>query len=797
MGVVYKARQPGLKRIVALKMILSGAHAGEEELQRFRAEAEAIARLQHPNIVQVFEIGEDQNLPFFSMEFVEGTSLAGQIAATPQPPTEAARIVQQLATALQCAHEKNIIHRDVKPSNVLVARDGTPKLTDFGLSKILEEHSGRTHSGAIIGTPSYMAPEQADGRTTDIGPHSDVYSLGAVLYELLTGRAPFKAGSVFDTLHQVRTMEPVAPILFAPSVPRDLETICLKCLQKEPRRRYESARALAEDLGRFLAGEPIRARPVSAPERLWRWCRRNPRVAVLSALVVCAVCAWAITSSVLAVIIQREKDSAENARREAVQNATRAEENAALARANEITAKANADRALKNAQVAQREHQLIVTRMLRLGEGLQNRLSARRMGLGPEMRAVRADLLKLLRETVLALGRDLENADVSSFALASAHQQLGDLLVRIGLGEQALDQFRKSRDLIQKVVDAQPENDKARANLAVMLTRIGDAALDLQGDAAGALKAYRDAYELLKEIAGRPRSGDYKAVDLKRLMSGADVHLGTAYLALGDPGAAAGCFEESLTFRQFWREQEPRSVPAESYLSESHMWLGITAARLGDIKKANRHFEKGVEICESLIKRFPEDISIRADLAAIAGNHGDVQFRFGQTEDAAKSYQKSRENLLVVLNRNTEDTAHQALTALTHERLSALALKQNNPEEAARRAQEALKIREDACLIEPNNQTWRAAHALALARAGKTVDAGKITDDMCLRNPKSAALLLQAARSYAVCVRHETDPTKQRQLIEKALKALQAARAAGWKDTWLIETDPDLAPVRK
>jgi tetratricopeptide (TPR) repeat protein len=413
------------------------------------------------------------------------------------------------------------------------------------------------------------------------------------------------------------------------------------------------------------------------------------------------------------------------------------------------------------------------------------------------MRAVRADLLKLLRETVLALGKDLEKDDVSPFAMASAHQQLGDLLVRIGLGEQALEQFRKARDLIQKVVDAQPNNDTARANLSVMLTRIGTAALDLQGDAQSALKSYREAYELLKEIAEHPRSGDYKVVDLKRLMSGADVHLGTAYLALGEPGAAASCFEESLAFRQFWREQEPKNVPAESYLSESHMWLGITAARRGDMKKANAHFEKSLEICESLIKRFPQDTSFKADLAAIAGHFGDVELRFGQTDDAAKSYQKSRENLLVVLNRNVEDTAHQALTALTHERLAALALKQNNQAEAARRFQEALKIREDACQIEPNNQTWQAAHALALARVGKTAEAGKIADGLCQRTPKSAELLLQAARSYAVCLRHETDPTKQRQLIEKALKALQDVLATGWKDDRLIETDPDLAPVRK
>jgi serine/threonine-protein kinase len=810
MGIVYKARQPGLKRIVALKMILSGDFAGEGEMRRFRAEAEVIGRLHHPNIVQIYEIGEDEGRPFFSMEFVDGTSLAKKIAATPQPPRDAARITQLLATALHSAHLKSIVHRDVKPANVLLAPDGTPKLTDFGLAKTLEEQSGQTHSGAILGTPSYMAPEQAEGRINDIGPHSDIYSLGAVLYELLTGRAPFKAASVFDTLNQVRTMEPVAPVQFAPTIPRDLETICLKCLQKDPRRRYESASALADDLGRFLAGETILARPISQPERLWRWCRRNPRVAVLSGLVVLALCAWATTTSILALSLKREKDNTELARREAEQQANRAEENARLARENEDTAKKNAERAEKNAeraqknaeraeknaQLAQREHQQVVTRLLRLADQLQNRLSARRMGSNPEMRSVREDLLKLLRETVLALGKDLEKADVSSFAMAYTHQQLGDLFVRIGLGSEALQQFQKAHDLVKQVVDAQPNNDTARANLSVMLMRIGEASLELQGDARSALKSYQAAYDLLKEIAEHPRSGSYTVADLKRLMSGGDVHLGKAYLALGELPAASQRFEESATFRQEWRKLEPLSVPAESYLCESFMWLGITAGRVGNSKKASLQFDKSLEICESLVRRFPKDISFKADLATLFGHIGDSQLLSGLIDDAAKSYQKSKDHLLVVLNANTEDTSHQSLTALTHERLAALAIKQKNADEAKRRFQEALKIRDDMCQIEPNNQTWRAAYTLALARVGKTVEAIKFADELCARAPRSASLLLQAARCYAVCGQFETDDNKKRQLTEKVLNALRGVIEVGWKDARLIDTDPELAAVR-
>jgi hypothetical protein len=279
MGVVYKARDTRLGRVVALKMVRGGAHAGEEELARFRAEAEVVARLQHPNIVQIHEIGEADGHPFFSLEFCPGGNLADKLAGTPLPPREAARLVETLARAMQAAHEAGIIHRDLKPANVLLLADGTPKITDFGLAKKLDGAPGQTASGAIMGTPSYMAPEQAGGKTREVGPAADVYALGAILYELLVGRPPFKAATTAETLLQVLSEEPVAPGRLQPKLPRDLETVCLKCLHKESRKRYPSAVALAEDLQRFQAGKPTQARPMGTVERGWRWCRRNPAVA--------------------------------------------------------------------------------------------------------------------------------------------------------------------------------------------------------------------------------------------------------------------------------------------------------------------------------------------------------------------------------------------------------------------------------------------------------------------------------------------------------------------------------------
>jgi WD40 repeat protein len=285
MGVVYKARQVRLNRPCALKMILAGAHATPEAAARFLAEAEAIARLQHPHIVQIHHIGEADGLPFFELEFVPGGSLDRRLDGTPWPPGRAAHLAEQLARGIAATHALGIVHRDLKPANVLLAADGAPKITDFGLAKAVGSESGLTRSEAILGSPSYMAPEQAGGRTKEAGPAADVYALGAILYELLTGRPPFRGATVLETLEQVKSAEPVPPSRLVPGTPRDAETIALKCLQKDPGKRYESAAALAEDLRRFQAGEPIVARPVGPAGRAWRWCRRNPAVASLTAAV--------------------------------------------------------------------------------------------------------------------------------------------------------------------------------------------------------------------------------------------------------------------------------------------------------------------------------------------------------------------------------------------------------------------------------------------------------------------------------------------------------------------------------
>ena len=278
MGVVFKARQKSLNRIVAVKMILAGKLADEADVKRFRTEAEAAANLQHPNIVAIHEIGEHEGQHYFSMDLVDGPTLAELVRNGPLPAGRAVACIKTIAEAVQFAHQRGILHRDLKPSNVLLDAAGQPRITDFGLAKLTARDSGLTQTGAVMGSPSYMPPEQAAGRRAEFGPASDVYALGAMLYELLTGKAPFLGETPMATLRKVLEEEPVSPKKHSPLVPPDLETICLKCLEKSPLRRYATARALAEELGRFLNYEPILARPAGALRRAWSWAQKHPWV---------------------------------------------------------------------------------------------------------------------------------------------------------------------------------------------------------------------------------------------------------------------------------------------------------------------------------------------------------------------------------------------------------------------------------------------------------------------------------------------------------------------------------------
>jgi WD40 repeat protein len=309
MGIVYRARQVSLDRIVAVKMLLAGHLAGKDFVQRFRTEASAAASLQHPNIVAIHEVGFADGQHFFAMDYVEGLTLAQLVAKGPLPATRAATYLKVIAEAIHFAHERNVLHRDLKPSNVIIdSATDQPRVTDFGLAKRLESETELTLSGQLLGSPNYVSPEQAAAKRGTVGKRSDVYSLGAILYHLLTGRPPFQGETLTEVLRQLADNDPLAPRLLTPRVPHDLETICLKCLEKEPAGRYQTAQELADELGRFLRHEPIVARPVTTLEHAWRWYQRKPAIASLSAATLLLLLAIAIGSPIAVFRLRRERE---------------------------------------------------------------------------------------------------------------------------------------------------------------------------------------------------------------------------------------------------------------------------------------------------------------------------------------------------------------------------------------------------------------------------------------------------------------------------------------------------------
>jgi serine/threonine-protein kinase len=785
MGVVYKARQRGLNRLVALKMILSGAHASEHELGRFRTEAEAVARIQHPNIVQIYEVGEEDGRPYFSLEFVDGGSLDRKIkGGKPLPPDEAARLVQALASGMDCAHRVNVIHRDLKPANVLLAADGTPKITDFGLAKRLEEETGQTHSGSILGTPSYMSPEQAEGVVEQTGPLADVWSLGAILYELLTGRVPFQAPAVLETIWQVRTREPVAPTELQPKVPRDLETICLKCLQKDKSKRYTTAGALAEDLRRFLHNEPILARPVGKLERTRRWCKRNPKMAALIGVVAAAVLGWASSVTGLAFSLKRSKDATAEALVEVDKKADEA--------------LANLDLAKKETEVARKQNFHVQKLFIDFGEALLRRLNARRfMQMGSEMRGLRDEMLGVLRDGFRSLAMDLEKAGAGTFGAAATHQNMGALLRRLGQGEEALKAYRLAYAAMEKDLKQQPDSDKGRANLAVTLLSLADMELELYGEPYRAIEALQKARQMRQEVADHPRSHEFNELENKIHLSHFDLSLGKAEMVRGDPQAALAHFKQAFDFRKEWSDAHPELDDGRAFLAEGHLWLGIGKWHRGDNAGSREAIDQSVHIMKELTAKSAKAFWWKANLADVLGDRGDIELREGKLAEAEKTYQESLKYLNPGLAAVPNHAPYQLQLAQHHERMAVIAARKGDKAEAKKDYDEAFRIRKELREIEPNNVPWLGTALRLFAISGRVPLAVRQLEWQYRIRPRSIPLLLEAARACAVGAATATDPATKQRYVEKAIGALHAAMRAGYKDTIALKTDPDLTPLQQ
>jgi tetratricopeptide (TPR) repeat protein len=608
MGVVYRARQVLLNRPCVLKMILAGVHAEAEAVVRFLAEAEAVARLQHPNIVQIHNIGEADGLPYFELEYVEGGSLDRRLDGTPWTAPRAAALVEALARGVAEAHRVGIIHRDLKPGNVLLAADGTPKVTDFGLAKALGSDAGLTRTDSILGSPGYMAPEQATGKAKLVGPLADVYSLGAILYELLTGRPPFVGTTVLEILEQVKTIEPVPPSRLVPGLSRDVETLALKCLQKEPARRYESAAALAEDLRRFVGGEPIVARPVPFWDRAWRWCRRHPAPAALTAALVLVAALglagilWQWDAAVEAGDLASRGATAEAAaRRDADSRRIEAESSLAIAR------KAVDDSFTKVSE--------------------SNLLNV------PGMRSLRRELL----ESALAFYEEFvrrDNAKTDLLAeLAATQARIGQIYSELSEPEKARGALERAAQLYEKTLTDRPGDLALLERLSEVEHRLGDVGSLSIPPASGAHQraakaAYQRAITIRERLAGeRPGEPRFRMA-LSRSWNAIGV------MTAGDADAQRDAFTRALALRLQLAGEIADDPDLLHGLSGSFQNLFVFLLGSGHREEALELARRSIEYGRAGLARRPHDFEFAFDLNIAYSKAGDTCWELGHRDEA-------------------------------------------------------------------------------------------------------------------------------------------------------------------
>ena len=671
MGVVFKARQESLNRVVALKMILAGSLAGRDAVQRFYAEAEAVAQLDHPNIVPVYEFGEHDSRPFFSMGFVDGAGLDNQLKNGPLAPRDGAQLLRTISAGVEFAHSKGIVHRDLKPANILIDSNGVPRITDFGLAKNTGDDSGITGTGQVMGTPSFMPPEQAAGQQSEIGPRSDVYSLGAMLYAMLTGRPPFQAASVMETLKQVLESEAVSPRQLNPVVDKDLETICLKCLQKEPDNRYASAAALVEDLDRYLDGRPIIARPISRPAQFVRWCRRNPLGATVAGLVLFLAIAGP-TVAYDQYRINNLLDAALTAEREALQR-----RNEALAQ----TEQAIEDyvSTVKNAELLQDPRfKPLLTTLLR--DALSHYESYVRMHLDDQDPETRERVAKAVLE------------------IASINQKSGSM------GE-AVNGYREGVELLAKLQDEAWSHSsaellaKARLQLAVVLDRTGKVE-----EGAIQLEKARQEFVLLAET-------EPDVVQHQRNLADCLHSIGLHYQFVGGAQEAVANCEEARKIREQLGDQSPDSAEAQADLATSHNDLGSLYRQLGNLDESLESHRQALRIRASLVQNNPDDVDLKRQLATSYRNIGIHHAEADETEAAIDAYRKSISIRRELAEAHPNVTAYQADLAGTLTAAGILYDDLGMLEESLAAYTDSLRIRERLLRTSPSDTELQSAVA--------------------------------------------------------------------------------------
>jgi serine/threonine protein kinase/Tfp pilus assembly protein PilF len=690
MGVVYKARQIKLRRFVALKMIRTGPSASKEEVQRFRTEAETIARLQHPNIVQLFEFLEQKGEAFLALELIEGSSLNKNIEA-PWPPQQAARLLETLARAMHYAHEQGIIHRDLKPANILLNKvrsdtvtDGVigtvagtggtlqrkegatvhrlpflarntnstlesavasfqPKITDFGLAKLMSADSaGPTVTGDFLGTPTYSAPEQASGRIHEIGPHTDVYALGVILYELLTGRPPFQGATVLDTLDQVRSQEPVPPSRLQKRVPRDLETICLKCLEKSPQRRYARALLLAEDLQAYLHGRPIKARPVTLVERGVKWARRRPALAALIFVSIIGILALIGGGWYTAIERTAAAKLEMNLRQKAEENLA----DALYAIENMLTEVGDVDLADVPQLEGVRKNLLVKAQTLyqkflaKQNDSPQIRYlagrSQGRLGEIHELLDEYSDAERSYLDARELLAETSRDSVEQQAELARVSNKLGVLLKKLGRYAESQQSLQQALDLRRKILEESPKELEYKRALADSWYDLATVLARLRGQRKQAEQAYGEALGIQEELCkARPGESNFQR-DRARTLNNLGI-----LLVDETPQKAKSAFEQAVDAYQDLVEKHAGNAFYRRELARSYNNLARIPRKAGQFKKSEEVYGKSLKLLKQLAVDFPTVPVYRQELAALYYNLGLLFQDAGNFDKADKVYREA------------------------------------------------------------------------------------------------------------------------------------------------------------
>ncbi len=746
MGIVYKAIHKTLGREVALKMVLAGVHASQDQLNRFMLEAKAVAHLQHPNIVQIFDVDEHDGLPYFSLEYVAGESLDRRLAGKPLATMEAATMMETIARAMQYAHDHGVLHRDLKPANVLLTPTGVPKITDFGLAKRIEdsEDSSSTRTGTIMGTPSYMSPEQASGQVRQMGPATDQYSLGAMLYEFLTGRPPFLAAKPIDTILQVLHEEPVPPRQLQTKLPVDLETICLKALQKEPSKRYASCLEFADDLARFSRGEPIRARPVGGPERLWRWCRRNPLVASLASIAGASIVIVAIVSAYSAVTVANKNSQLTTA------NAELLDLNRDLKLTNEELKLSNEEKQRRSERLQKYVQEVFIeTNKLNIQES-------------PRVRDFKNDMMTRSLPLIDQIRDELPAGSQAEATMMFALQKLGNSYADQDKTAEAEQTRSMLVDMARRRVVVQEGSDKSRQNLINTLSDLSSSRMELRRNLSDSLQLLHEALQLAQDTVEHPRAaasglGMSPAYMSKWIMANVHQKLGGLYFRIGNSKLALQHFDHAgqiyseilptlkdgtafvdmpkstnvMTNEQ--KKQEAATV--ESFLQTNRLARAAALYRIGNTEQAESLFRAEVERALAEVKSKGESVEVLRPAIGTLGNWGDFMAHTGREQQAVKGFKRAAELAETMLKINDESAALNRTASLAFYRFASWA----PPEEskaATTYGEKALAIRRAMATAEPTNDRRQIALMVAASRFGDIAEAEGLASRFLKGSPK-------------------------------------------------------------